>query len=131
MVERRKPRFVFFAHAGDGLEGLLVDIERKRVNGTVFTVYTLEYESQLTCFFGTEMINEKIQIGDVGRWIRIRYEGDDTSLGRGGRTRVYRVFVSGSSARTSRSKRRSSTCARGRGSVIFKPPVADDLVRQR
>jgi hypothetical protein len=94
MVERREPHFVVF-RVGDVVEGILVEIERVQVKGKSGLRYTVDDSGQLYRFLGTYQINEKIQIGDVGKRVRIRYEGEDTSVERAGnRMRVFRVFVS-------------------------------------
>lgn len=94
MVERSEPYFVIFK-AGDVVEGILTEIERIQVKSKPALRYTLDDNGQRYQFLGTYQINEKLQIGDIGKRVRIRYEGEDTSVERAGnRMRVFRVFVS-------------------------------------
>jgi hypothetical protein len=93
MVERSEPHFVIF-NPGDVVEGTLVEIERIQVKGKPGLRYTLDDHGQLYRFLGTYQINEKLQMGDIGKWVRVRYEGENRSVERAGnRMRIFRVFV--------------------------------------
>lgn len=55
----------------------------------------MDDNGQLYCFLGTYQINEKLQVGDKGKKVRIRYEGEERSVVRSGNPmRIFRVFVS-------------------------------------
>ncbi len=92
MVEREEPRFVKFK-VGDVVEGILTEIRRLCVQGKPALRYTVDDNGQLYSFLGTYQINEKLRVADIGKRIRVRYEGEGAPANRGGnRMRVFRVF---------------------------------------
>ena len=94
MVERKEPQFVQF-NMGDVVEGILLKIERLRVQSKPALRYTVDDDGQLYSFLGTYQINEKLQVSDIGKRVQIRYDGEDTSVIRAGnRMRIFRIFVS-------------------------------------
>ena len=98
MIERKEPEFIKFAE-GEVVEGILKSIERIQVGTpakdairyTVADVATGELSSFLGCY----QIDTKLRRDDLGHYITVRYEGEDSSVRRNGNSmKRFKVFVS-------------------------------------
>jgi hypothetical protein len=96
MIERKEPALVRFAE-GERLSGVLLLIERIEIEKKPVTRYIVEdlETGERSQFLGTYQINAKLRTTDVGHVIDVRYEGEDTSIGRDGNSmRRFKVLVS-------------------------------------
>ncbi len=96
MVERKDPRFVQFGD-GEMITGVLVSIERIKVNDKPASRYTVEDldTKELCAFLGTFQIDAKLRPVDVGHVIEVRCEGTDSNVGRNGNSmKLFKVLVS-------------------------------------
>jgi hypothetical protein len=94
MITREEPRFVQF-NPGEIVEGVLIGIKRVAIDGRFACKYTIDDGGVLYSFLGTYQINEKIRPSDMGHKIIVRYEGEDTAVGRNGnKMRHFGVQVS-------------------------------------
>lgn len=92
--EVKAPEQFKFAKQGSELEGILVSIEPKEVNGKIVKEYmfVLENGDRVTCL-GTNDLDKKIEPKYLGHWMRIRYETDDSSFQKSGQSamKVFKV----------------------------------------
>jgi len=84
METREEPRFINFA-TGDTLEGELLSVEEIAVKEKRAVRYTLKEPDRdiWVCFLGTHMLNSKLRLSDVGHYVQITCEGEDTTVKRG------------------------------------------------
>jgi hypothetical protein len=92
--EVKAPAQFKFVKQGEELEGILVSIEPKEVNGKLVKEYmfVLETGDRVTCL-GTNDLDKKIEPKHLGHWMRIRYESDDSSFQKSGQSamKVFKV----------------------------------------
>jgi len=94
MKERTEPDFIQF-RPGDVVEGVLVSVQRIMVQGKPAVRYTVDGGGKLYAFLGTYQLNTKLRPSDVGHWVAVRYEGEDTNVKRGENSmRIFTVAVS-------------------------------------
>lgn len=84
METREEPRFINFA-TGDTLEGELLSVEEVTIKEKRAVRYTLKEPDRdiWVCFLGTHMLNSKLRLSDVGHYIQITCEGEDTTVKKG------------------------------------------------
>lgn len=96
MQERQEPEMRQFKQVGDRVEGVLLSIDKV----TVQKKPTIQYlcagsEGGRFTFLATYDIGRKLHRGDVGRFIRIEYLGEDAQVQtQGNKLRRFRVEVS-------------------------------------
>ena len=92
--EVKAPDQFKFAKQGTELEGILISIDPKEVNGKLVKEYmfVLENGDRVTCL-GTNDLNKKIEPKHLGHWMKIRYETDDSSFQKSGQSamKVFKV----------------------------------------
>lgn len=96
MVERKDPRFVQFGD-GESVTGVLVNVERIKVNDKMASRYTVEEleSKELLSFLGTFQIDSKLRVADVGHLIDVRCEGTDPKVTKSGNAmKLFKVLVS-------------------------------------
>jgi hypothetical protein len=105
MQERKEPRRIKFEREGDSIEGVLVGIERLKMDGKFVPKFVFA-EVNITGdrvtptgdrfdFLGTYDLANKIRISDVGKFLFIRYESQDASVERNGnKLRRFKVGIS-------------------------------------
>lgn len=115
MEERKEPKFLQFGD-GEVIEGVLVSVARVNIKekpATRYTVRDLE-TGEFSAFLGTYQLDTKLQPGDVGKFIRVRCEGENKDVGRNGNSmKLFKVEVS---------KQRVSSVQPGRAD----PGITDD-----
>lgn len=94
MKERREPKFIEFKSDGQVVEGVLVGIDRPEVGGKKvarFVLADVDFDGDRviptgdrSCFLGTADLAAKINVQDLGFYLRVRYEGLDQSVVRNG-----------------------------------------------
>ncbi len=95
MIEREEPKFVSFA-TGDVVEGVLLNIERIKVKDKPAIRYTVRLDDKtFASFVGTHHLNTKLRVDDIGHYVSITCQGEDTMVKRGDNCmKVFRVLVS-------------------------------------
>jgi hypothetical protein len=94
MKERTEPAFIQFK-AGQTVSGVMVACEKTMIQGKPATKFVLDNEGIRVAFLGTYQINQKLGRSDLGHFVRIKYVGEDTKVGReGNQMRVFDVAVS-------------------------------------
>ena len=101
-IERKDPiKFEF----GEGvrLDGILIKVERVKVRDSrtdlpkdaVRYIVEESESGEAVFFFGTHQLDGKIRPVDIGHYVRIICEGEDTSVSRNGNAmKVFKVFIS-------------------------------------
>jgi hypothetical protein len=97
---RTEPEFIQFK-PDQTVEGILVAMKKMQVTeeGTGRVSNTVKFVVQdgdrVYAFLGTYQLCEKLRPADIGHAVRIRYMGENTSVGRNGKQmREFEVFVS-------------------------------------
>ena len=95
MKEREEPRFMSFS-TGDVVDGILVLKEKVMIKEKPAIRYTVKVDDgDFVAFLGTHQLNTKLRITDIGHFVSIRCEGEDTMVKRGENCmKVFRVLVS-------------------------------------
>jgi len=110
MRERKEPKFVTFAD-GEVVEGVLTTIEAIKIKDKIdgqerrVTRYTVlcgnvvgdrfSPDGESESFLGTHRINTALTMADRGKYVRIRCEGSDPNVGKGGnQMKLFKIEVS-------------------------------------
>lgn len=95
MVEVKEPRMMQFTTEGQSVEGYLLRIERVNVKDKSTIQYVCKDEAgDLFTFLATYDIARKLRSEHRGRWIMVRYEGEDGSVQtQGNKLRRFKVCV--------------------------------------
>lgn len=94
MTEIKAPEMFKFANDGDYLNGVLLAITSTKVNGKPAREYLLRGElGRKFTFLGTYDLDRKLSREHVGRFIFIRFEGEDKSVQREGQNALKRFQV--------------------------------------
>lgn len=95
MIERAEPTFFKFETPGDVVEGVLIAVKRKAIDGKPAITYTVQDGEERIRFNGAYQINEKLAVSDIGHKIEVTFEGVDSTIGRGdNKMRHFQVRVS-------------------------------------
>lgn len=97
MQEVKAPEQFQFNKPGQIIAGTLVSIEPTLVKGKEAMEYLFQGANgeRFTCL-GTADLNKKLHPGQVGHWMDIRYESDDSSFQKPGQSamKIFKVQVS-------------------------------------
>jgi hypothetical protein len=83
MEERKEPEFVRF-NEGDAIEGILMIIDKGMITGKPIVRYTVRRaDGSEVAFIGTNQINRKLRLEDLGHRVQIICTGEDPNVKRG------------------------------------------------
>lgn len=96
MVERKEPLMVQFTKENEDVEGVLVGVELVNVKGKQTCQYLLrDPDGVMFTFLQTYDIGRKLNKGDIGHFVTVRYEGEDKSIvTQGSPLKRFKVMVS-------------------------------------
>ena len=97
MSERTAPEMFQFSDRDRHVQGVLVHIGQVEVKGKPATQYTLENpeNGKRVTFLSTYDLDRKIRPNDLGHYLMVTYEGEDTSIAtQGSPMKKFRVQIS-------------------------------------
>jgi hypothetical protein len=95
METRELPKFIQF-NEGDFVEGIIIGIESCLVKGKKCTRYTVHPKEGLdVSFIGTNQLDRKLRVNDLGHFAKIYCKGEDPNVQKGdNRMKLFDVKVS-------------------------------------
>ena len=99
MEERKEPEFIRF-NQGDLVEGVLMAVEKATIKGKPIARFTVRRaDGSEAAFIGTNQINRKLRLEDLGHRVEIVCTGEDQNVKRGDNCmKLFTVKVSKSKA---------------------------------